>query len=123
MAKSLESALNTLEKGLKMTAKKRTSKTTAKKPRTAAQKRATAKMLAANRARRKNPEIHIDVNSHNARKSPKAKTNPSKKREYYYEVLENGKPIAGFMFSDHARKFAQDYADTTKAPVHLRVNK
>lgn len=47
----------------------------------------TVKAKAAPKKRtRKNPEIHIDVNSHNAGKSPRAKTNPVSKLS---EFLDN----------------------------------
>lgn len=40
---------------------------------------------------KKNPEIHIDINSHNAKKSAKAKTNPVKKaHKNYFITSEKG---------------------------------
>lgn len=122
---SLKSQLEKLE------GKKTVKKTTRKKPRTAAQKAATAKLVAMNKARRakraKNPDIHIDVNSHNARRSARAKTNPRKKTikkaaptyQFNYFVKAGSRIVGSFPTQSAAAEYGQAYADRYKTSVSI----
>jgi len=74
----------------------------------------------------RNPDIHIDIGSHNATRAKRVRTNPNRKRKATpgrsYKVTVTGKTYARFAHTPQGKKLAFEYARAIhhRSP-HLKV--